>query len=348
MGIWYTSLEAVKTALDIQATARNNAQVRRAIDSASRAAEGLLSRRFYPWTGTRTISPLSTREPWQLALGRYELISAAAIVSDGTTIAPGDCIFIPAPGVAESDGGPPYSRIDLDQTVRAAWPGDTDITGVWGYRADEEQIGTLSAQLGSTVSSTAAVTWTTADIGTGNILRIDNERVVIRERTWVDSGQDIGGPGLAASMADVSVPVTTGSAYAVDEVVQVDSERLLITSIAGNVLTVVRAWDGSVLATHTTGASIYALTGVGLDRGQLGTTAATHSNGAAIYRHLTPGLVGDLALAEALNRLEQELGAYGRTTGSGESAVVVALGGLDSIRQDAKRAYGRRKTWLGV
>ena len=346
MGIWYTSLEAVKTALDIQLTARNNAQVRRAIDSGSRAAEGLLSRRFYPWTGTRTISPLPTREPWQLALGRHELISASSIVSEGTTITA--YTLVPAPGVAESDAGPPYNRIDLDQSVLGAWPGDADIAGVWGYRADEEQIGTLAAQLGNTSSSTATVTWNTASIGTGNILRIDNERVIIRDRTWVDSGQDLGGSGLSASMSDNAVPVTNGSAYAVDEVLQLDSERMLITSIASNTATVVRAWDGSVLASHTAGTSIYALTGVELDRAQLGTTIATHSSSAAIYRQQIPGLVGDLALAETLNRLQQELGGYGRTEGSGESAVVVALGGLDTIRRDAKAAYGRRRTWLGV
>lgn len=347
MGIWYTSLEAVKTALDFQETARNNAQVRRAIDSGSRAAEGRLLRRFYPWTGTRTIKRVASREPHQLPLGRWELIEATSIVSAGVTINPNDCTFVPARGVAESDG-PPYCRIDLDPTVLSAWPGDADITGVWGYRADEEQVGTLAAQLGSSSSSTASVTWTTADIGTGDILRIDNERAVIRDRTWVDSGQNLGGAGLDASMAGVSVPVSNGAAYAVGEVVQVEAERMLVTSIAGNSLTVVRAWDGSVLASHANGVDIYALTGVELDRGQLGTDAATHQSSAAIYRQIYPGLVRDLALAEALNRLGQEGGGYGRTAGSAESEVIVALGGLDAIRQDAKAAYGRRKTWLGV
>lgn len=349
MGIWYTSLESVKSALDIAETARNNAQVRRAIDGGSRAAEGQLHRRFYPWTGTRRINVLATRQPWQLPLGRWELISATSVVSGGVTIAPTDYTLVPAPGVAESDGGPPYNRIDLVQTVHSAWPGPyADIAGVWGYRVDEEQVGTLSAQLGAAASATAAVTWTTADIGTGDILRIDSERTVIRTRTWVDSGQNLGGAGLAASMADVAVPVTTGTAYAVDEIIQLESERMLVTSIAGNTLTVVRAWDGSVLAAHAAGVDVYALTGVELDRGQLGTAAAVHQSSAAIYRHIVPGLVGDLSRAEALNRLGQETGGYGRTAGAGESAIPVGLLGLDAIRADARKTYGRRKTWLGV
>src|SRR5690606_22447868 len=50
---WYTTRETVKAALDYKETARNDAQVDRAIESASRAVEGLLHRRFYPETATR-------------------------------------------------------------------------------------------------------------------------------------------------------------------------------------------------------------------------------------------------------------------------------------------------------
>lgn len=345
MGMWYTTLEAVKGALDVAETARNNVQVRRVIDSASRSVEGQLRRRFYPWTGTRTIKTVSTREPRQLPLGRWELISATSVVSGGITIAPANYTLVAAPGVVEGDG-PPYNRIDL--SVLAAWPGDATITGVWGYRADEEPVGALAAQLGAAAGDVAAVAWTTARIGTGDILRIDNERTVIRERTWVDSGQNLGAPGLTASMAGTSVAVTTGSAYAVDEVLLVEAEKMKVVDIAGNVLVVIRAWDGSVLAAHSAGADVYTLTGVQLDRGQLGTAAAVHSSAATIYRHVVPGLVAELCLAEAVSALEQELGAFGRSVGSGEGSAVVTSLGLEAIRADAVKAYGRRRTWLGV
>lgn len=353
MGYWYTTLEAVKTALDVQQTARNDAQVRRAVEGASRAVEGILLRRFYPWTGTRRFATLASRPSYQLPLGRNELVSATTVVSDGTTIDPADYDLQPAPGLAEGGDGPPYNRIDLVQSAYSAWPGGSvqdavAITGVWGYRADEEAVGTLAAELGSAAAASATVTWNTARIGTGDILRVDDERVVVRARTFVDSGQNLGGAGLTASMASVAVTVTTGTAYAVDEVLQVDAEQLLVTAVTGNTLTVVRAHNGTVLAAHTAGVDVYALTGVELDRGQLGTTAAAHLNGAAIYRHLVPGLVADLCVAEALNRLQQETGGYGATQRSGESAVTVSLGGLAAIREDAKAAYRRHRTWMGV
>jgi hypothetical protein len=345
MGMWYTTLEDVKGALDVAETARNNAQVRRVIDSGTRSVEGRLKRRFRPWTGTRTFSPISTRPAWQLPLGRYELIAATTVVSGGVTIAPAGYVLRPAAGNTDPDG-PPYNQIDLAD--ESAWSDDTTIAGVWGYRDDEETVGTLSSQLGAAATDVAAVSWTTARIGTGDVLRIGAERMVIRERTWSDSGQNLGAPGLTASMAGTTVAVTTGSAYAADEILLVDAEKMKVVDVAGNNLIVIRAWDGSVLAAHTAGADIYTLTGVQLDRGQLGTTAAIHSSAAVIYRHVVPGLVGELSLAEAVNTLEQELGAYGRTAGSGESAAGVGLFGLDTIRADAVKAYGRRVTWLGV
>lgn len=348
MGIWYTTLEAVKGALDIAETARNDAQVRRAIESGARSIDGTrpgrgrLKRRFYPELATRTFRTISSRQPWQLPLGRYELIEPISIVSGGVTISPGEYVLQP------QNDGPPYDQIDLVTSIRSAWPGDTDIEGLWGYRADEEPIGALAAQLGDTSSATASVAWSTAKFGTGDILRIDDERLIIRERTWVDTGQDLGGDGLAVSMADTILDVADGTAFAPEEILLVDAERMRVVDVVGNQVTVIRQWDGTVLAAHGSGADVYALTGVELDRGQLGTTATTHAADAVIYRHIVPGLVGELNLAEAVNTLQQELGAFQRTYGAGETSVNPGLAGLANIRRDAEDAYRRRLTWLGV
>lgn len=342
---WYTTLEAVKGALDVAETARNNAQVTRILDSSARTVEGHLKRRFRPWTGTRTLHPISTRPAWQLPLGRYELIAPTLVESGGTTVDPADYTLVPAAGNTDPDG-PPYSQLDL--VDQSAWATDVDITGTWGYRNDEETVGALTSQLGDGADDVASVAWTTADIGTGDVLRIDDERVVVRARTWSDSGQNLGVPGLTASMAATTVEVTTGSAYAAEEILLIDAEKMRVVDVAGNRLIVIRAWDGSVLAAHTVGADIYSLTGVQLDRGQLGTTAAVHDSAAVIYRHVVPGLVGEFQLAEAITMLEQELGAYGRTVRSGEAMSTVGAVGLEGLRADAIRAYGRRVTWLGV
>lgn len=343
--IWYTTLEAVKSALDVAETARNNAQVRRILDSSARTVEGQLKRRFRPWTGTRTLHPISTRPAWQLPLGRYELIAPTSVVSGSDTIAPADYDLRPAAGNQDPDG-PPYNQIDLAD--ESAWASDVTITGTWNYRDDEETVGALTSELGAAATDVASVAWTTADIGTGDVLRIDDERVVVRARTWADSGQNLGAPGLTASMANTTVEVTTGSAYAAEEIILVDAEKMRVVDVAGNRLVVIRAWDGSVLAAHTAGADIYSLTGVQLDRAQLGTTAAVHDTAAVICRHVVPGLVAEFQLAEAITMLEQELGAYGRSIRSGESATTVGAVGLEGLRADAIRAYGRRVTWLGV
>jgi hypothetical protein len=147
--LWNTTLEAVKTALDIQVTARNDAQVRRAIQSGTRAAEGLLLRRFRPWTGTRRFRVLTTRASSVLVFGRYELVTATTVTAlDNTVIDPADYTLVAARNLVEGEDGPPYAGITLNDG--SAWPGGgATIAGVYGYRNDEEIVGTLGATLGS-------------------------------------------------------------------------------------------------------------------------------------------------------------------------------------------------------
>lgn len=166
--------------------------------------------------------------------------------------------------------------------------------------------------------------------------------MIVTGKTLSDTGQDLGGPGLAAQANAVTVPVTTGSAYAVDEVILVDAERMLITDIAGNNLVVKRAWDGSVLAAHASGADIYAPRTLTVRRGVLGTEAAAHGQGEEIARHEVPGLITDLCVALALNQTLQEGSGYARVSGSGENQKEFTGRGIRLIRDDAVRAYARR------
>jgi len=341
--IWYASREQVKAALDVAETARNNAQVDRAIGSGAEAIDALTHRRFYPWTGTRYFPwPNDQRaRPWRLWLDADELISVTALVAGGVTIPPTDYFLEPA------NSGPPYTHVEIDLASSSAFaPGATyqraiAITGVYGHSADEEPVGTLTTSLAASQSATATATWTTARIGVGDILRIDSERVVVTAKTMVDSAQNTGN-ALAASAGDVMVQVTDGTAFAVEQVLLVGSERMLVVDVAGNNLTVERAWDGTVLAAHGSGADIFALTGVELDRGQLGTTLAAHSNGAAVSRHLVPSLVRDLNVAEAINQLQQETSGYARVIGEGDNAREGTGRSLFDLRRDVVAAYGRK------
>jgi hypothetical protein len=340
----YCTREDAKSALDFKETARNNSQVDRAVAAATLAIEGLTHRKFYPWTGTRYLDwpNFQFARPWRLWLNSNELISVSALVSGGVTIAATDYFLRRSDMVDE----PPYTHIEIDLDGPAAFSsGDTHqrsvaITGVFGHSANEEAVGSLAGSLAADASATASITWTTARIGVGDTLRIDNERMIITGRTMVDSTQDLQTP-LTAAANNVTVAVTTGTAFAIDEVLLLDSERMLVVDIAGNNLTVRRAWDGSVLATHS-GSSIYTLTGVEITRGQLGTTAAAHNSAATIYRHQVPPLVRELAIAEAINTLLQESAGYARTSGSGDNEREMSAKGIKSLRDDVYTAFGRK------
>jgi hypothetical protein len=350
--VWYCTREDVTSALDVKLTARNSRQVDRVIESGARSLEGRLKRTFRPVLATRYF-PWPDRaypSPWRLWLDGDEVISLSQLVAGGVTIASTDYFLEPA------NSGPPFRRIEIDLGSSAAFSsGPTHqraiaVTGLWGYRNDEELVGELTSGLDADITDTASAAWYTAQLGVGDVLRLDDERVIITEKTMVDSGQNLGGAGLTALASNVTVAVSDGSAFAVGVVLRIDSERMLVVDKAGNDLTVKRAWDGTVLAAHSAGVDIYTLTGVELDRAQLGTTLAAHTTGADIYRHLVPGLVRELNVAEAINTLQQEAGGYSRRTGVGEErgggrvgTVVEASGrGLDDLRERVFDAFARK------
>jgi hypothetical protein len=338
----YCTREDVKGALDVAETARSNDRVDRAIESAVTTIDAMMRRRFTPWTGTRYFrwpNPQSPT-PWRLWLGLDEIISITALSAGGTTIPSSDYFLEPA------NSGPPYTSIETDQSRSSTFaPGNTAqravaVTGTFGYRADEETVGSLAGTLAASTSATATVTWTTARIGVGSLLRIDSERVLVTERTMVDTTQN--SPALTASVADTSITVSDVTAFAVEEIILIGTERMRIVDIAGTALTVKRAYDGTVLAAHSPGDNIYALTGVTLARAQCGTTLAAHSTSATIYRHIVPPLIRDLALATAVNQLLQESAGYARVVGSGDAQMETSGKGLRALEQDALERHGRQ------
>jgi hypothetical protein len=312
MGAWYATREDVKAALDVKETARSNAQIDRAIEGSSRQIDRLTHRRFWPQTATRYKDwPVlyGTGLPWRVWLDDDELVSVSSLTSGGVTIAAFNYFLEPA------NSGPPYDSIELDLADSATFTaGSTHqrniaITGVFGYRADTEQVGVIATQQGASDTS-IVVTWS-GRIGVGDILLVGTEREVVTARSMVDSTQNTGG-SLTASMADVTVAVSTGSAFLVGDVLLIDSERMLVVDIAGNNLTVKRAWDGSVLAAHNSNVDVYALTGATVTRGQFGTAAAVHLVGVAVYRHVQEPAVRNYCVALALDTLLGEEAGYTR------------------------------------
>lgn len=348
---WYTTREEIKAELDVKETARSNQRIDRALADATEAVHGLTHRVFYPVLETRKFDwpPRSGSTPWILRLDGNEVISVISLTSGGVTIAPGDYLLRRADDKAE----PPYTRIEINLGSDASFGGgdtyqqDIDAYSLFGYRNDETPAGTLAAQVASTTATTVTVDGpASAALGIGSLLRVDDERMVVTGRSQLDTGQGFG-DSMTAANNDVSIGAANGSAYAVGEVILRDSERMLITDIAGNTLTVTRAWDGSVLAVHTDSA-IYAPRVLTVARGALGTTAAAHDNGAAVYRWDAPGPARQLCVAEALTDLLQGRSGYARTAGSGENQRESSGRSLKDLRDRVYTSHGRKGRTRGI
>lgn len=341
MGVWYCTREEVKAALDQKETARNNVQIDDAIENGSRAVEGVMHRRFYPETATRYFDWPNSQyaRPWRLWLDQHELISVSSLVAGGTSIAASNYFLEPA------NDGPPFTYVEINLNSTAAFKSGAThqrsiaITGVFGYRADTGPAGALSGSL--TAPATSVGITNSAAVGVGTILLVESERMLVTEKSMLSTAQTIG-VGLTADKANTTVAVTTGIAYAVGETILVDSERMFIVDIAGNNLTVIRAWDGTVLAAHTLGATIFAPRTLTVERGALGTTAATHADATAIAKYKIPGPVKSLAKAYAINQLMQETSGYARTAGAGENEREFNGRSIRGLETSVYRSHGRK------
>ncbi|MFE1205645.1 hypothetical protein ACFW5V_28575 [Streptomyces sp. NPDC058762] len=345
----YATREEIKAELDVRETARSNARIDRALDDASRAVEALCHRTFYPWQGERRFDwPDSQYRPsWRIWLDDHGLISLTSITSGGVAIDPDDVVLYP-------NGGTPYTRIETNLGTSATWGGggthqqDVTITGLWGYRNDETPAGSLAEALDDTETGVDVDAETSATVGVGSLLRIDNERLLVTGRTQLDTGQTVGGAGLTAINNSVTVTVQDGAGFAAGEVLLIDGERLRIDDVAGDTLVVTRAWDGSTIAAHTAGAVIYAPRALTVQRAALGTTAAAHTLGAAVHLFVPPGPVRQYVVAEALTSLLQGRSGYARTAGSGESEREATGTGLRALRDRVYASHGRHARMRGV
>ncbi|MFC4609726.1 hypothetical protein ACFO9E_18175 [Streptomyces maoxianensis] len=334
----------MKSTLDLKETAHNNAQVDRAIEAASRSVESLCHRRFYPTIGTRRFDwPGEQRAmPWRLWLGSNDLISVTSMTSGGTEIAASDFFLRRSDDLDE----PPYTRVELDLDSSATFgrgsthQRDITITGLWGYSQDETNVGAVADGLDGSVTAIHVDGDTAAAVGVGSVLRLGSERLVVMERGTLTTAQALQWD-LDALDSEVTVTVTTGTSFTVGETILLDSERMLIVDIAGNSLTVIRAWDGSVLAAHSA-STIYAYRALTVQRGALGTPATTHSAGSAVYRWDAPGLVRDLAMAEAINTLLQGSAGYSGVSGSDNNRRRMSSPELVVMRQAVYDALGRK------
>lgn len=339
----YCWVEDVAGATDIAETARARARILRQIQQGADSVDGLCRRVFYPEHDTRYIDwpALSPGAPsWVLRLlGRNELVSLTSLTAGGVTISASDVNLEP------NQDGPPYRRLEIQLDSGAAlstagtYQRSVAVAGVFGYRSDWSGAGTISGAVADATSTSITVS-NSAAVGIGALIAIDDEWMMISAKSMTTTGQSLQA-SLTAAKTDVSVSVTTGSAYNVDEIIFIDAERMRIVEIVGNTLVVERAVDGSYLSTHTTG-TIYARRACTVERGVLGTTAAAHSSGAAVSVFEPPPLVRELATAEAVVGLAQGQAGWARTVGTGDNQREARGAGLKDLRDRCFDQHGVR------
>lgn len=346
----YTTRETVKRALDQGEVARNNVNIDRCIQTASRNAEGLCHRAaFYPHLDAKRFDWPNDQNslPWRLWLDDHTLISVTSASSGGTAISTSDIFLEP------NRSGPPFNRLELSTASSASFgigsthQQDITITGLWGEHDEHVSAGVTIEALDATETGIDVNAAASGRIGVGSLLKIDDERLLVTERTQLDTGQNVAGTGLTNNKGDTALTVADGTQFAVGEVLLVDSERLLVTDIAGNTLVIERGFDGTNSAAHAIGADIYAPRTLTVTRGALGSTAATHLSGAAVTVWRVPPAINQLVTSEAIHELMQEQTGWFRTMSAssifgGTAKRAATIEALMDFRDQAYRRHGRK------
>lgn len=348
---WYTTREAVRAALSSASTARDDAQVDRAIEQASTDVDSLCNRSFQPVQATYHFDWPSEQTPrsWRLWLDQYDLIAPTQILSAGVVVPPTDYNLEPA------NDGPPYRYIETRLDRPSAWSGGSTwqhaiaITGWWGYSDTQVPAGQLAAAVTDTTGTAVTVSDSSA-VGVGDLLTAGAERMTVTDKALLDTGQTLQTP-VAAKKDEMLFQVSDGTAYHRKEVLTLGAERVRVRDIAGNMLTVERAYDSSLLDSHS-GDAIWAPRLLTVERAAAGTTAATATSGTALTRWAPPGIVRTLAIAEAMNTLMQEQATYARTVrsqaGTGTRSVAAVVVDLDNLRARTLSAVGRQARMRAV
>lgn len=341
----YASRRQVKQALDVKLTADYDSQIDDALCRAADSIDGLCHRRFYTVFQTQYWDwPNYQRAyPWRIWFDEREIADVTGTVpvvtSGGNVIDAGSLFWGPW------NYSPPFRFVEIDRSTSASFgQGDTPqrdvaITAQFGYWVKTRPAGALAAAITDTTITTITVTDSSvADVG--DVLICGSEKMLVQQTAMATTGQTQSGSGCStASEADNQLTVSDGTQIHAGEIIALDGERMYISSITGNIATVVRSFDGTVLATHSN-ATVYALRALTVTRGESGTTAVTHLISAALTAEIAPGLIRDLAEAETLNAVLQKTTAYARTIG--ENQRIVPGGSLPDLRAQVLTQFGRK------
>ncbi len=320
----YATVEQLQAAADYKPTAYEAARLRRILAAASRRIDLRLHRHFYPLTETVTYTrPTLAKPSTSTSTGFFlnrDLLSVSTVTVDDVAQTVADIELWP------SQYGPPYSWLGITGS-------DIVIAADWGFSNDTAVASTLDGALSDTTGTSVDIDDSSV-VGIGDLIIVDSERMVVTARVQKDIAQNIQG-NLAKDTSVVTVPVEDGTLILEGEALLVNAEEMLVLAISANNATVKRAWNGSVLAAHTSGDDIFAPRTLTVERGAAGSTAATHLTAAAITRNVPPAAITDLCIAEAINTYEQETAGYAREVGAGETQREARGIGLADARKEA-------------
>jgi len=370
----YCNRDEAQRSIDLKNGLDSILALNRAMQSASENIEAQLHRKFYPWDGTlywdwpNQGGSLGGQyaEPWRMWFNDDDLTCLTGLVSGGVTIPLTAIFLLPANNPAK--GKPYFTYMELDRSQSYAFGNNSQTpqlsiagTGTWAYGADADPAGTLAASVGS--SDTTITVSNGALIGAGDLMVLGygrgaatgslpwaagiapyvGERILVTDVAAVATGLTQSGSGVTTASASDQALTWTGSGNVPNagEIISLDQEQMLVEAVVSGIGTVRRAWNGTTLAAHS-GASIYALRQLSVNRAQLGTSAVTASSGATVYRHRVPPLVRDLAIAESANQVLQEGSGYARTVGSGESAHAAPGISLMDKWDECRTRHGRK------
>jgi hypothetical protein len=346
MGILYATREQVLQSLEVLQSSYAGSLIDAKIEWASRSIEYQTHRRFYPERRTiaRDWPDMRNGYTWEVDLGDQELISLELVNSGGTDIT-ASCF----PRRLDDLDEPPYSLLQVDLSSQQSFAAGTTfqrsltVTGLFSGDKDTDTSiagGLLASGINSSVQNPVLLpSLGLFTVGIGSLLLCGTERMVVQGRQMLSSGETLSGD-VADRQAATVITSTGASNFAQGETILVDGERMRVNDVAGDGLIVSRAWDGTSLTTHSSGATIYALRQFIVTRGVLGSTAASHSTSDPVYVHQFP--VNEWCIAETVCALEQNAGAYARTIGTGSSAREAVGAGLEDIRNAGYVAYGRK------
>lgn len=353
MSSWYTTVEALSKALGAKSTAFSDSDIRRAVAAGSADVDDVVQwvpGAFRPWRTTLYFDWPSkqTASYYKLYLDANPLISVELLTAGGLSLPPSNFFLEP------SAYGPPYKRIEINRGTSSAFSYSAGtpqhavgVLGLWGLGDQRADGGTLVGTVNA--STTVLVCSDGSRLGIGDHIVIDTERMEVTGKTWSNTAT-LAAPGLTASSAGTSFTLSAGAVLA-GELLLIDSERVLVLDVAGSTIIVQRAQDGTVLAAHTTGATVWARRGLTVTRAAQGTIAGGHTTGVAISRHAVPGDVEALAIASGIvTHLSEQSGYSNSGAGSGATATVapgqkakpMVQSNLDQLRDRVLSNYGRQ------